>query len=114
MIKNIYECYMTKILKIRDIIGSEYAVSTEHGEQILSRIKELLNQNENIEISFDGVDIIISAFLNRILGDLYADYPAEIIEKMITFKDTNKNIDDLIILVKRTAKEFYNKKNDNI
>lgn len=105
---------MAKILKIKDIIGSEYAVSTESGEQILLQIKELLNKNENIEISFDGIKITISAFLNRMLGDLYADHSSEQIEKMITFKDTDKNIDNLISLVKMTAKEFYEKKNDNL
>jgi len=105
---------MTKILRIKDIIGSEYAVSTENGEEILSQIKKILNSKENLEISFDGISIVISAFLNRIIGDLYADYSSEQIEKMIVFKDTNKNIDDLIDLVKRTAKEFYEKKNDNL
>ena len=102
--------YMTKILKIRDIVGSEYAVSTESGEKILSKMKEILNNKENIEISFEGISIVISAFLNRIIGDLYADYSSEDIDRFISFSNTNKDIDDLISLVKRTAKEFYSKK----
>ena len=83
---------MTKTLKIKDIIGSEYAVSTENGEKILSQIKKILKNNEKVIISFEGINIVISAFLNRILGDLYADYPSSYIDQFVNFIETNENI----------------------
>ncbi len=96
-----------KILKIKDIIGTEYAVSSENSEKIYNHIKILMDKKENINISFEGIEIVISAFLNRTIGDLYENYDKNDIENLITFSNTNSKIDELILLVKETAKEFY-------
>lgn len=105
---------MKNILNIKDIINNKYAVSTEDAENVLLLIKESLNNNQKIEISFAGIEIVISAFLNRILGDLYADYTSNQINNLISFSNTNNNIDDLIELIKETAEEFYKKRNGNL
>lgn len=105
---------MKNVLNIKNIINNKYAVSTEDAENILLLIKKSLNNNQEIEISFEGIEIVISAFLNRILGDLYAEYSKEQINNLISFSNTNNNIDDLIELIKETAEEFYKKKNGNL
>lgn len=61
------------MIKIYDIIEKNIAISTEDGQKVFEVIKkEIENGNEDIRISFEGVDMLISHFLNESIGELYS------------------------------------------
>jgi len=106
---------MEKFLNIKEAIGSDYAASSDKAEIIAKLIRTSLNNNEKIVISFKDINVVLTAFLNIAIGDLYRDYTKEKIESSISFIDCNENIKRSIELTKETAEKFYrNKKNGNL
>jgi transcriptional regulator len=61
------------MIKIYDIIEKNIAISTEDGQKVFAVIKkEIENRNEDIKLSFEGIDMLISHFLNESIGELYS------------------------------------------
>lgn len=61
------------MIKIYDIIEKNIAISTEDGQKVFEVIKkEIEKGNKDIRLSFEGVDMLISHFLNESIGELYS------------------------------------------
>ena len=97
-----------KTIKIRDISKKLFCVLDDDGTKINKIIRESLDKNESIEISFEGISVFTSVFLSRMIGDLYQDYQEEKIEELVKFVDfVDSNTEEYINLIKKTAKEYY-------
>ena len=48
---------------VKDIIEKPIAISTEDGKKTKEAIKSLFDKNEDIEVSFEGINMLISHFL---------------------------------------------------
>lgn len=60
---------MREIL-IKNYIEGDTAVSYDDGKKCQKDIVESLDRGENIILNFSGIDYVITAFLNPIIGDL--------------------------------------------
>jgi|NGEPerStandDraft_6_1074524.scaffolds.fasta_scaffold149659_2 hypothetical protein len=63
-----------KELKIIDIINTQNAILHEFGLQVYDRIKPLLQANENVLLSFEGLKNVTSGFSNASIGKLFCDF----------------------------------------
>jgi hypothetical protein len=94
--------------RIVDIVGSPIWVSTTEGQKVYDAISALLRSGAVIELSFAEKEMMITAFLNAAIGQLYNGQIAEdVIRKNLKFVDLDA--DDLS-MVERTitnAKRYF-------
>ena len=57
-----------KRIVVREVIGTDLAVSTDNGLKVFHEIDNLLKTEEEINLDFEGVTIVITAFLNAAIG----------------------------------------------
>lgn len=98
-----------KHIIIKDVINSELAVSTENGIKVFEIVDSCLQRKEKVELDFDGITIMITAFLNAAIGSLYSkkEYTGEFLNEFL--KLVNVEMDDRILFkdVIQRAKEYF-------
>lgn len=99
---------MTKI-NVKDVIGTTIAMSTEDGAKLFEILFKSLKESKKVELSFDGIDMLISHFLNESIGKLYEKFENwDILDQVIVYK--NIDSDDLELLKEKvipTAKNHF-------
>lgn len=87
---------MLKKIEVKKFTGNNLAVSASDGKKLFVEIKAHFDNNDNVELDFNGIILTISAFLNTAIGQLYAYYPQEKIKDLLSV--INMDNDDLRIL----------------
>ncbi|MDG4969876.1 STAS-like domain-containing protein [Lactococcus lactis] len=84
------------ILKIKDLLDTHY--TNDDGKKLNQFIlSEFKNQNP-VTISFDGITEVNSSFVNSAFIQLLEEnYNFDYIRKNLSFSDTNKQINSLIL-----------------
>ncbi|BCY28375.1 STAS-like domain-containing protein [Flavobacterium okayamense] len=98
-------------LLVKEIIDSEIAVSTDDGNKVFEQINSAFVKKENVDLDFQGINILITAFLNSAIGRLYESYDSEFLNSYL--KLSNVAPEDRILfkkVVKRAQEYFSNKK----
>ncbi|PGH39054.1 MAG: hypothetical protein CRN43_11445 [Candidatus Nephrothrix sp. EaCA] len=87
--------------------GSSFCVETEGGQKVFELIKKALTGKRKVTLSFLNVEMLTAAFLNTAIGQLYRDFPEELIKENL--KAENLNQSGLVSLkrVADTAKLYY-------
>lgn len=67
-------------VKIIDIIGSSTAVSPRLGIKTYEYLVDTAGSDFSIEVSFEGVEDLTSAFCNAFIGKLYMNFPPDILK----------------------------------
>ena len=94
-------------IEIKRIIEKNIAISTDDGEKVFTQMKELLENKENpIEVSFSGIDMLISHFLNESIGKLYTEFPKSRWKEIDTINYVDIDEDDLELLKERVIPAF--------
>ena len=99
-------------VRIADIIGSHLGVSASDGQRLHDKIAPLLQKGTPVILSFEHVDILISAFLNTAVGQLYGEFPESRITKLLSFHDLTEDDCDLIEHVVDNAKVYFSRPRD--
>lgn len=100
---------VTKIkMKVMDIVGYQLCVSSEDGQKLFDLINQNFQENKKVELSFQGVTNLTSAFLNAAVGQLYGNFSEYFVKVNLSVIDMEK--DDMIILkrVVERAKDYFN------
>ena len=94
-------------IKALDIVGTSVAVSSDDGQKLFEEISKAIEQGEDVEVDFSGIDLIVSTFLNAAIGQLYGKHTSESIKEHVSVK--NLSNDDLNILKKvvERAKQYF-------
>ncbi len=72
------------IVRIADLIGGPRAVDAADGEKVFQKILPVLQSGRNVRLSFEGITMVITAFLNAAIGKLYGVLPEEQVDQMLT------------------------------
>lgn len=98
-----------KHLIIKDIIGTDLAVSTENGNRVFEIVDAHLQKKEKIELDFAGITIMITAFLNAAIGSLYSkkEYTGEFLNEYLKLENVEKDDQKLFKDVIQRAKEYF-------
>jgi len=99
-------------LKIKELIGTDLAVSTENGQKVYLEIEHSLNSHEKIALDFEGISLIITAFLNAAIGSLFREnkYTPEFLNENVFLTNVDSNDAHLFIEVINRAKEYFSDK----
>ncbi|MDR1268905.1 MAG: STAS-like domain-containing protein [Planctomycetaceae bacterium] len=97
-----------KTIKTIDTVGDVFCVCTDDGQKLYDIIYPSLKNGDKVELSFEGIDLIIPAFLNTAIGQLYGVLPTNVVDNQL--KITNLyDIDDQKMLeyVVDNAKRYF-------
>ena len=97
---------------IKEIIKKPIAISTDDGKKTREHIKSVFESYEEVEISFEGISMLISHFLNESIGKLYTEYPKEKWKNLDSIVYTGINKDDLELLQTKVIPNFKNSPSD--
>ena len=76
---------------IKNYIEGDTAVSYDDGKKCQKDIVKFLDREENVNLDFSGIDYVITAFLNPIIGDLILERGNNVM-KHIVINNANTTI----------------------
>ncbi len=76
-----------KRIIVKDLIGTDLAVSVEDGNILFENIVFYLKKSETIVLDFSKLDLITTAFLNNAFGKLYSEFESETLNKYIKIEN---------------------------
>lgn len=98
---------------MRTIVMAEVAktpilVSAPHGQKVFDLVSSALLEGETVALSFKGRERVITAFLNVVIGQLYAGrIPKETLASNLTYVDLCDGDQEKIDLVVENAKSYF-------
>lgn len=95
------------IINIVNAVGDSFCVEAENGQKVFELIKKVLLEKKKVTLSFLNVEMLTTAFLNTAIGQLYREFPEEVIKENL--KVENLSPSGLVSLkrVVDTAKLYY-------
>jgi len=94
-------------IRVFDIVGSGLCVSSDDGQLVHDIIAELLRKKNKVIVSFEGVDTLISAFLNAAIGQLYDEFSEEDIRTNLSVENMVPDDKELLKRVIDNAKIYF-------
>ena len=80
-----------KEILVKQYIDGDTAVSYEDGKKCQRDIIQCLDTGTKVLLDFSGIDYVITAFLNPIIGDMILDR-GDGVMKLIGIKNANESI----------------------
>ena len=87
---------------IKNYIGGDTAVSYEDGKKCQKDISKAVKEHEKVNLDFSGINYVITAFLNPVIGDLILE-EGDAVMKNIGIKNANESIIKKIKMVRDGA-----------
>lgn len=84
------------VIRVFDLIDSPLAVSSDDGQKVYDTIAPLLRQGRKVQLSFDRIETIISAFLNAAIGQLYGELSEDVVRALFSVRGMSS--EDLVLL----------------
>ncbi len=95
------------MIRVYDVIGKSIAISTEDGKKVFEAIKNKIENGESdIIISFEGINMLISHFLNESIGELYSYFGSSKWDILDRIKYIDIDEDDLELLQKKVIPNY--------
>ena len=96
---------------LQDLIDSKSAISTEDGNKLAERIDKAFKNEANVEVSFKGIEIVTSSFLNAGIGQLFGNHDKKTINDKVKIIDIEEVDLNLLNQVKETADKYFKRPN---
>lgn len=95
-------------LKIYDIVGSPIWVSTEDGQKVYDKIVEVFQSGRGVELSFTNHQVVITAFLNAAIAQLYSgDFSEEFLRTHLAFTELGEDDQVMIDRAVANARRYF-------
>jgi Icc-related predicted phosphoesterase len=94
-------------INVFNIVGNSLCVEADDGQKVFTAAKKVLSEGKKIVLSFQNVKMITTAFLNTAVGQLYRDFPEELIKQSLSVSDMSDDDKVQLKRVTATAKIFY-------
>jgi hypothetical protein len=75
------------LLRVYDVVAGARCVDTADGQRVHDKIAPLLRKDTAVVLSFDGITMVITAFLNAAIGALYGEFPEEKVDRLVEPRD---------------------------
>ena len=91
-------------------VGGGIAISEKDGNNIFKKIDFALSNGLNVVVSFQNIELIIAAFLNAAIGQLYSKYSSEELNACLQIINVSPEDKALFNMVTVRAKEYFAEK----
>ena len=94
-------------LQLTEIVGASLCVASADGQKVFEQVATALKDGQAVKLSFLNVENLTSAFLNAAVGQLYGNFPEDLIRHSLSVSEIDP--DDLALLrrVVETAKLYF-------
>lgn len=94
-------------IKIIDHITLKKGITPDEAEPILNKEIEAFKNGNNVILDFEGVEMLTTAFLNVVIGNLYENHTSEELNAMLKLVNYDEPTAIRIKKVTDNAKAFY-------
>lgn len=94
-------------IHLAKIIGGPDAISSEDGERVFKSINDELKAGRKVVIDFEGINLLITHFLNIAVGQLYGLYDTPFIQDHLFVSNLLEEDKATLRVVTRRAKEYF-------
>jgi len=94
-------------ISVLEIIEKDKAISVVDGEKLFKYLKKHLQKDESINVSFKGIKMVISAFLNTAIGKLYRDFTKDTINSKLHIDNLKSDSQSLLKEIQDYAPKYY-------
>ncbi len=100
----------TIIIDVKSTLQSSYCIDAADGEKLYKQLKIALVDGNVIHLSFEGIELLIAAFLNVAIGKLFADFDNEYLQNHLVSKNIHPDFQHLWDkVIQRTPVYYCNK-----
>lgn len=96
-----------KEMKINELIGGNFAVTTDDGNLVFNLLDKNLSGHKKINLDFSDIIVMTTAFLNAAIGQLYSKYKSEEITPYLKLKNVAEEDKILFKKVTERAREYF-------
>lgn len=94
-------------IRIFDEVGGDSAISVDDGTKIFTKIDNAFTKGLKVILDFQNIDLIITAFLNAAIGQLYSKYSSEDLQDKLSLLNIKPEDKRLFQIVIERAKEYF-------
>lgn len=94
-------------LIVKDIIKSDFAITSDDGNKVYEQIFQNLSRGNSVVLNFEGITVMITAFLNAAIGKLYEHFDSETLNEHLKLENVAPNDRILFKMVVQRAKEYF-------
>ncbi len=95
------------VIRPYEVVGNPLCVASEDGERVYALLKTALREKRPVELSFENVSVLTSAFLNSAVGQLYGEFLETDIQACLSVSHISQEDADLLKRVVETAKSYF-------
>ena len=96
-----------KTIEIVSMLGNPACVESEDGQIVFESIKTALSEGKIVTLSFSKVEMLAAEFLTSAIGQLYREFPAQLIKEHLHIEDLSLTGAVLLKRVVNKAKLQY-------
>ena len=100
------------IIRVYDEVGGDAAISVDDGDAIFKKIDAAISNELTVVLDFQNINLIITAFLNACIGQLYSKYTSEQLNKCLKLENIDPENNHLFNKVIKRAKEYFENPED--
>ena len=101
---------MESKINVSAVLDSPSALTQEQGKQIYKLVSESIRAKQRVTLDFDGIESMISPFLNNAIGKLYGEFSSETIKTFLNLENFPPEKNSTLIIVIQNAKKYYEDK----
>ena len=94
-------------IRIYDEVGGDAAISVSDGEAIYYKIDAALSNSLIVVLDFQNINLIITAFLNACIGQLYSKYNSDVLNHFLKLENVKPEDSHLFVMAIKRAKEYF-------
>jgi hypothetical protein len=94
-------------IQVFDEVGGSAAICVDDGNNIFKKIDHAITNEVNVVLSFQNIELIITAFLNAAIGQLYSKYTSEQIKAYLQITNVRPEDKRLFNMVIERAKDYF-------
>lgn len=94
-------------IDIAEVVGDGICVSVEDGQKIYELIKDAIEKDHRVVLSFANVTDLTSAFLNAAIGQLYGKFEEDVVQSKLSIENIHQEEIDILKRVVDRAKSYF-------
>lgn len=95
------------IIRIYEEVGGDAAISVTDGDAIYKKIDDAIANGLVVVLDFQNINLIITAFLNACIGQLYSKYTSEQLTQYLKLDNVKPEDNHLFNKAIKRAKEYF-------
>ncbi len=92
---------------VKNAIKTIYCIDTADGEKIYLLLRNTLSEDKLVRLSFEGIELVIAAFLNTAVGQLFKDFDAPYVESHLSVEDLHEDFQHIWNKVIKRSPNYY-------